>query len=86
MFSEFLVYARLGFTHIADLQGYDHILFLVALTAGYATSHWRSLLWLVTAFTVLASLEIAGRTRGGGADRLAGPRGGGRSWLTRRRP
>ena len=30
MLSEFLVYLRLGFEHIADIRGYDHILFVVA--------------------------------------------------------
>ncbi len=65
MLSEFLTYFRLGVGHIADLKGYDHILFIVALTAGYAPRDWRRLLWLVTAFTfghsatlALATLEL----------------------------
>jgi hypothetical protein len=65
MTSEFLTYLRLGLTHIADLQGYDHILFIVALTAGFALRDWSRLLWLVTAFTlghsvtlVLATLDL----------------------------
>ena len=28
---EFLIYLRLGFDHITDPRGYDHILFVVAL-------------------------------------------------------
>lgn len=59
MGSEFLTYFRLGVGHIADLRGYDHILFIVALTAGYAVRDWRKLLWLVTAFTLGHSLTLA---------------------------
>jgi hypothetical protein len=57
--SEFLTYFRLGLGHIADLRGYDHIVFLVALTAGYAVRDWKRLLWLVTAFTLGHSLTLA---------------------------
>jgi len=57
--SEFLTYFRLGVGHIADLKGYDHILFIVALTAGYAPRDWRRLLWLVTAFTTGHSATLA---------------------------
>ena len=59
MLSEFLVFLRLGFEHIADIQGYDHILFVVALCAGYEPRHWRKLLILVTAFTLGHSLTLA---------------------------
>lgn len=59
MNSEFLTYFRLGVGHIADLRGYDHILFIVALTAGYALRDWRRLLWLVTAFTAGHSITLA---------------------------
>lgn len=65
MLSEILVYLRLGFEHIADPRGYDHILFLVALTAVYAPREWLRVLILVTAFTVghtitlvLATLDL----------------------------
>ena len=59
MLSEFQVFLRLGFEHIADVRGYDHILFIVALCAGYEPKHWRKLLILVTAFTLaLATLRI----------------------------
>lgn len=59
MHSEFLTYFRLGVGHIADLRGYDHILFIIALTAGYAPRDWRRLLWLVTAFTIGHSITLA---------------------------
>ena len=59
MLSEFLVFLRLGFEHIADIRGYDHILFIIALCAGYDLQHWRKLLILVTAFTVGHSITLA---------------------------
>lgn len=58
MASELAVYLRLGFDHIADLRAWDHILFIVALSAGYRLAHWRQLLVLVTAFTVGHSLTL----------------------------
>lgn len=58
MVSEFLVYLRLGFEHIADLRGYDHILFIVALTAMYRLVDWRQVLVLITAFTVGHSVTL----------------------------
>lgn len=64
MLSEFIVYLRLGFEHITDVGGLDHLLFVAALTAADAR-RFKRLLWLVTAFTlghsvtlVLATLRI----------------------------
>ena len=58
-------YIKLGFEHISDFAGYDHMLFLVALCAIYRIQQWKSILILVTAFTighsvtlVLSSLDI----------------------------
>lgn len=59
MLSEFLVFLRLGFEHIADIRGYDHILFIIALCAGYEPRHWKKLLILVTAFTIGHSITLA---------------------------
>lgn len=56
---EFFVYMRLGFHHIADLAGYDHILFIAALAIPYAPRDWRRLAVLVTAFTLGHSLTLA---------------------------
>jgi hypothetical protein len=64
MGSEFLVYLRLGFEHIADPRGYDHILFIVALTATYTPRAWRQVVALVTAFTVGHSITLALATLG----------------------
>ena len=52
-------YIQLGFEHISDLAGFDHVLFLVALCAVYQPDQWRKLLVLVTAFTVGHSITLA---------------------------
>ena len=52
-------YLQLGFKHISDLAGVDHMLFLVALCAVYRVEQWRKLLILVTAFTVGHSITLA---------------------------
>ena len=53
------LYVQLGIGHIADIAGFDHILFLIALCAVYKLEQWRSLLVLVTAFTVGHSVTLA---------------------------
>jgi hypothetical protein len=55
----FGLYISLGFDHISDLAGYDHILFLLALCAVYDFRHWKRVLILVTAFTVGHTLTLA---------------------------
>ncbi|MEL7536618.1 MAG: HupE/UreJ family protein [Pseudomonadota bacterium] len=55
----FAFYLQLGFEHISNLAGLDHILFLVALCAVYRIEHWKKLLILVTAFTVGHSVTLA---------------------------
>jgi hypothetical protein len=55
----FAFYLETGLRHILDLNGYDHILFVVALCAVYRPQQWRPLLVLVTAFTVGHSLTLA---------------------------
>lgn len=52
-------YLNLGFEHILDLNGYDHILYVSVLCALYTFQEWRRLVWLVTAFTVGHSLTLA---------------------------
>ncbi|MFC1639720.1 HupE/UreJ family protein [Gemmatimonadota bacterium] len=64
MGSEFIVYFRLGIEHIADIRGYDHILFIAALTVAYSLLEWRRLLILVTAFTLGHSITLALATVG----------------------
>ncbi len=55
----FPFYLQLGFEHISNLAGYDHILFLIALCAVYKIQQWRNILILVTAFTIGHSVTLA---------------------------
>jgi hypothetical protein len=57
--NSFSAWFNTGFLHIADLQGYDHILFLFVLCGVYTQSQWKSLLVLITAFTIGHSLTLA---------------------------
>lgn len=57
--SEILTFAQLGVRHILDLDALDHVLFLVALAAIYRFRDLRSVLWVVTAFTLGHSLTLA---------------------------
>lgn len=55
----FLFYLEFGFSHILDIQGYDHMLFLLALCALYRLKDWKQVLILITAFTVGHSVTLA---------------------------
>jgi hypothetical protein len=58
--SEFQLYFGLGKDHILDYaNGYDHILFVIALCALYQLRDWKQVLILVTAFTVGHSITLA---------------------------
>lgn len=58
--STFQVYFEEGMNHILDYaNGYDHILFVVALCALYLSRDWRHILILVTAFTIGHSITLA---------------------------
>jgi len=56
---QFKVYLQLGFEHISDFAGYDHMLFIVTLCAFYAWRAWKKILILVTAFTIGHSITLA---------------------------
>lgn len=56
--SIFELYLKLGIDHIADFQGYDHILFILSLTIIYPIRLWRKVLILITAFTIGHSLTL----------------------------
>jgi hypothetical protein len=59
MFSTFTTFFQLGLEHIADIKGYDHILYIIAMCAIYKYSEWKKTLILVTAFTIGHSLTLA---------------------------
>ena len=57
--SLFEMYLKLGFHHIININGYDHIVFVLALCAGYSIKELKKVLILVTAFTIGHSLTLA---------------------------
>ena len=56
--SDFWLLVELGFSHVWDWQGYDHLLFLAALCLPFSTRQWKPLLWLITCFTIGHSLSL----------------------------
>ncbi len=57
--SNFFIYFSLGFKHITDLNGYDHLLFIVVLCSIYLLNDWRKILVLISAFTIGHSITLA---------------------------
>ena len=43
---------ELGFKHVLDFNGYDHILFLIVLAVIFSFSQWKKVLLMITFFTV----------------------------------
>ena len=51
-------FVLLGLTHITDFEGYDHMLFLLALCGVYGFKNWKLVLGLITIFTLGHSSTI----------------------------
>lgn len=65
MLENFWFNVEYGINHVLDINAYDHVLFLIGLTAPYAFKDWKRVLLFVTMFTlghtlslVLAAYEI----------------------------
>ena len=56
---DFSLYFQLGWQHILDWQGYDHILFVMVLCGTYMLADWKKVLILITAFTIGHSITLA---------------------------
>jgi len=57
--TDFNLWFSTGLQHIADWNGYDHILFLLALCGVYSLKEWKTILLLITAFTIGHSITLA---------------------------
>jgi len=57
--TDFQLFFSEGFQHSTDLNGFDHIIFIAALTSTYLHSDWKKLLVLITAFTIGHSVTLA---------------------------
>lgn len=53
-------YINLGFQHVTDFNGLDHLYFIVALSLPFGLKDWKKLLWWVTLFTLGHSLSLIG--------------------------
>ena len=50
--SDFWIYFQIGLHHVLDINAYDHVLFLIAMTVPYAFKDWSRVLLLVSIFTI----------------------------------
>ncbi|MCG9880626.1 MAG: HupE/UreJ family protein [Bacteroidia bacterium] len=57
--NEFWLWFQTGLQHIADINGYDHILFLLVLCAPFGWKQKTKLVWLVSFFTIGHSISLA---------------------------
>lgn len=56
---DFILYLKMGFTHVLDFSAYDHILFLIVLAVVFSFYEIKKVLWLVTLFTLGHSITLA---------------------------
>lgn len=56
--NDFWFYTDYGIWHVLDINGYDHVLFLVALTVPYLFKDWKRVLLLVSTFTLGHTLSL----------------------------
>ena len=54
----FFTYVRRGVDHVLDVNGYDHLLFLMVLAVPYVFKDWKRVLLLVTLFTLGHTLSL----------------------------
>ena len=54
-----MFYFNLGVRHITDLEAYDHMLFLLALTLPFSFGQWKAILKWITSFTLGHSISLA---------------------------
>lgn len=56
--SDFWIFFKVGLHHVLDIHGYDHLLFLIALSAYYTSRDWKRILILVSFFTLGHSISM----------------------------
>lgn len=55
---DFWIFFKIGLRHVLDINGYDHLLFLVALTVPFVFRDWRRILALISVFTLGHTLSL----------------------------
>jgi hypothetical protein len=56
--NQFQLYFELGIQHILDLNGTDHILFIVVMMSIYKIKDIKHILYVITSFTIAHSLTL----------------------------
>jgi hypothetical protein len=64
MLQELWFNIQYGINHVLDINGYDHVLFLMVLTVPYLFKDWKRVFLLVTVFTVGHTLSLILATYG----------------------
>ena len=54
----FVLFFKQGLSHILDIDGIDHLLFILAITVFFSISQWKKLALLITAFTIGHSITL----------------------------
>ena len=55
---EFIVFFKIGLTHVLNIHAYDHLLFLIALTVPYVAKDWKRIIILVSCFTLGHTISL----------------------------
>lgn len=58
MLENFWFNVKYGINHVLDLNGYDHVLFLMVLAVPYVFKDWKRVLLLVSMFTLGHTLSL----------------------------
>lgn len=58
MLDNFWFNVEYGINHVLDINGYDHVLFLMVLTVPYVFKDWKRVLILVSTFTLGHTLSL----------------------------
>jgi len=58
MLENFWFNVKIGLDHILDINGYDHILFLMVMAVPYVFKDWKRVLILVSIFTIGHSISL----------------------------
>lgn len=58
MLKEFWFNVKIGLNHILDINGYDHVLFLIVLAVPFLFKDWKRVLLMVSIFTLGHSASL----------------------------
>ncbi|MDP5081864.1 MAG: HupE/UreJ family protein [Winogradskyella sp.] len=58
MLENFWFNVKYGINHVLDINGYDHVLFLLVLAVPYMFKDWKRMLMLVSVFTLGHTLSL----------------------------